>query len=320
MSNTTKIPFSFCRIKRAADFLGVSTDDLLSLALSEKITLCVRLDGLKSFIFVDGCVADLTDWYLSLSVNNSVSAPAKNISKYSSFSIDRIACDKENGDPTFHPWFYQSEQDGCSSNETSESHKGRAFGLWVPQLRVINSILTYGKSSLFLNGSFGLYRTDEIAPPLCLIPLPLNHDEIYSGEKDDELQCHEEQYPDIAITENDLWITSEQVRELLKYNGDYCDLPNNSLYGAYPAAEFMTGAKKINHLTEHHATNREKLFKSAIYLLSKYPDECRGERKEISPEKWRDCISSHKDEIPPLAITNEEVILKHLRAAANGKV
>ena len=54
MSDTARIPFSFCRIRRAADFLGVSTTDLLSLAVSEKITLCVRLDGLKSILWVDG--------------------------------------------------------------------------------------------------------------------------------------------------------------------------------------------------------------------------------------------------------------------------
>jgi len=70
---------------------------------------------------------------------------------------------------------------------------------------------------------------------------------------------------------------------------------------------------------ERHAVHRENLFKSAISLLSKYPDECRGARKEISPEKWRDCIFNHINEIPPLQINNEQVILKHLRSAVNGK-
>jgi hypothetical protein len=70
---------------------------------------------------------------------------------------------------------------------------------------------------------------------------------------------------------------------------------------------------------ERHAVNREDLFKSAIFLLSKYPNECRGSKKEISPEKWRDCIFNHLNEIPPLQINNEQVILKHLRSAVNGK-
>lgn len=318
MSDTTKIPFSFCRIKRAADFLGVSTDDLLSLAVSEKITLCVRLDGLKSVLWIEGNATELIDWYLSLSTNNSVLASARNISKYTSFAIDRVSYDQENDDTIFHPWFYQSQlAEGSSSSEKSQSHQGRAFGLWVPQLPVINSVLNYGKSSL-LWGSLDLYRTDETTPALCLIPLLLDYDDIYDSKEDDE--NYEEVYSDVEITENDLWITSDQVRELLKYNGDYSDLPNNTRRGVSANPQLMQEIKKVNHIAEHHATNREKLFKSAIYLLSKYPDECRGERKEISPEKWRDCILTHKDEIPPLTITNENVILKHLRSAANGKV
>ncbi|MFP2213713.1 MULTISPECIES: hypothetical protein [Enterobacter cloacae complex] len=75
----------------------------------------------------------------------------------------------------------------------------------------------------------------------------------------------------------------------------------------------------INKKSERFAIYREGLLKSAIYLLSKYPNECRGERKEISPEKWRDCIFNHLEEIPALSITNEDVMLKHLRNAVNGK-
>lgn len=98
-------------------------------------------------------------------------------------------------------------------------------------------------------------------------------------------------------------------------------------------AQDKTGAKKdssihngsisevqvINKRMERFAVDREKLLKSAIFLLSKYPLECRGERKDISPEKWRDCILNHLEEVPPLKIANEDVILKHLRSAVNGK-
>lgn len=314
MINPVKIPFSFCRIQRAAEFLGVSTDDLLSLAVSNKITLCIRLDGLNSILFVDGNVSSLTDWYLSLSANRCDRAFSHNLSKYTSFSIDRFSYDEENDEPVFHPWFYDSPKTNGASGESAVSHKGRAFGLWVPQLPVINSVLNYGKSSI-LWGALGLYCTDESTPSLCLIPLALNHDELCDSNDEG---C-EEIFPDIEITVDDLWITSEQVRELLKYNGDYSELPNCAQCGVFASPETVREMRKVNHIAEHHAVNREKLFKSAIYLLSRYPDECRGERKEISPEKWRDCIVSHKEEIPPLIITNEDVILKHLRAAANGK-
>lgn len=317
MSDTTKIPFSFCRIKRAADFLGVYVDDLLSLAVSGKITMCVRLDGLKSIIYIDGNPKNLDDWYLSLIGNDSVLAFAKNLSTYSSFAIDNLSYDEENDDSVFHPRFYQTKSaDGSDLGNQSQSHAGRAFGLWIPQTPVINGVLNYGAASISW-GSLGLYRTDEETPALCLIPSPLNHENNFETEEDDD--DYEEKYPDVNITVNDLWITAEQVRELIKHNGDFSELPNSTRCGGSHLPDLMNDIKKVNHAAEHHATNREKLFKAAIYLLSKYPDECRGERKEISPEKWRDCIQAHRNEIPPLFLTNEEVILKHLRSAANGK-
>ncbi|MBP1524781.1 hypothetical protein IVY21_22650 [Salmonella enterica subsp. enterica serovar Worthington] len=92
-------------------------------------------------------------------------------------------------------------------------------------------------------GSLGLYRTDESTPALCLIPLSLNHDDICDSEEDDE--HYEEKYPDIEITENDLWITSDQVRELLKYNGDYSDLPDSARRGISSNPDLMQEIKRL---------------------------------------------------------------------------
>lgn len=318
MSENISIPFSFCRLNRAADFLGMSNEDLLSLALSEKIILCVRLDGLNSVLLVDGKPDELDEWYLSLKNDGSVLAAANYLSKYTSFSIDRLSYDEENEQCIFHPRFYQSlDAKGNPLGNQSQSHKGRAFGLWVPQLRVINSIMNYGRSSL-LWGSLGLYRTDENTPGLCLIPLPIHSDSNDIDDEDDSDEC-EGSYPDVEIAANDLWITSEQVRKLLNHNGDYSDLPQCSDNETFLNADLVKKVNKNNQSAERHAINREKLYKYAISLLSKYPEECRGERKEISPEKWRDCIMARQNEIPPLPITNEDVILRHLRAAANNK-
>ncbi|MHA1008379.1 hypothetical protein [Enterobacter roggenkampii] len=320
MAENIFIPFSFCRITRAAEFLGITNDDLLSLAISEKITLCVRLDGLTSVLFVSGKADELGEWYLSLKRNDGALAAAKYLSKYTSFSIDRFSYDEEKDECIFHPWFYQSQDgQGNISVDHAQSHKGRAYGLWVPQLPVIESVMNYGHSPL-LWGSLGLYRTDESTPSLCLIPLTIDHDKIHEEDVEDvEDEDYEENYPDIKITANDLWITSEQVRKLLNHKGDYSDLPSCNDNDIIPNADFMHKVNKNNQNAERHAINREKLYKYAICLLSKYPEECRGERKEISPEKWRDCIMARQNEIPPLPITNEDVILRHLRAAANNK-
>ncbi|WFL67415.1 hypothetical protein [Pantoea sp. X85] len=90
-------------------------------------------------------------------------------------------------------------------------------------------------------------------------------------------------------------------------------------YDRKTSTKLINDGARESKSKERHAVNREDLFKSAIFILSKYPDECRGIKKEISPEKWRDCIFSHLNEIPPLQINNEQVILKHLRSAVNGK-
>ena len=75
--------------------------------------------------------------------------------------------------------------------------------------------------------------------------------------------------------------------------------------------------KRVNNTAEHHAKNREGLLNAAIYILAKYPSECRGERKEISPEKWTNSIIKHLGELPPIFITNEQEILRKLRLAVN---
>ncbi|XWJ89317.1 hypothetical protein ACRARH_20745 [Phytobacter ursingii] len=309
MPETIKIPFSFCRIKRAAELINIKTEDLLSLAVSGKITVCVMLDGLSSVLFVEGKADELSNWYDSLPYSDHVLAAAKIFSDYSTYSIDRLT-EHGDGEVVFHPRFYDwpAHQQGIFS---AQSHRGRAYGLWVPQTTTITGILNHGSSALMW-GSMGLCRTDDKTPTLVLVPLPPD-DAISDDEENDG-------YPEVTVTENDLWITAKQIRELLKCNGDYCDLPMIGNQSQVHRHDIIGEIKKINHLAEHHATNREKLFKSAIFLLSKYPDECRGKQKEISPDRWKDCVLAHQDEIPPLMITNEDVILKHLRSAVNGKV
>lgn len=308
MSETIKIPFSFCRIERAAELLNIKTEDLLSLAVSGKITVCVMLDGFSSLLFIDGNADELTSWYGSLPRSSQTLSSAKFLSDYSTYSIDLLT-DNGDGDIVFHPWFYDWPEEQQLGAFSAQSHRGRAYGLWVPQTPTITGILNHGSAELMW-GSLGLCRTDDKTPPLVLIPL----------SDDEENEDEEASDPKVIVTENDLWITAKQIRELLKYNGDYCDLPVTGNQNHVSRHDITGDVKAINHLAEHHATNREKLFRSAIFLLSKYPDECRGKQKEISPERWKDCVLAHQDEIPPLMITNEDVILKHLRSAANGKV
>ncbi|VEC01995.1 Uncharacterised protein [Cedecea lapagei] len=145
-----------------------------------------------------------------------------------------------------------------------------------------------------------------------------------NGRFDCELYKFEMQSKSIylsSLADSNIYLIKSDLEYLYEsmLAGDFDSVESAKRSDRATTQVFMQGIKDINHSAERHASNREKLFKSAIYLLSKYPDECRGKFKEISPEKWRDCIQKHKSEIPPLTITNEDVILKHLRTAVNAK-
>lgn len=121
-----------------------------------------------------------------------------------------------------------------------------------------------------------------------------------------------------TISKNDLYIMRADIELLYKNKGVTVNDYYHTIEGQSKEREDKQ-MKKIHGNCEYNARRREQLLMAAVYILSKYPDECRGTKKEISPEKWRNCLLSHRDEVPLLMITSEDVILKHLRAAVNGK-
>jgi hypothetical protein len=310
MTDTTKIPFSFCRIKRAAEFLGIHTDDLLSLAVYGKIILCIRLEGMKGILYLEGKPDELDSWYRALDYDYSTVSGARNVSAHTSFSIDNISLDKHN-ELINNPLFYQNGVVGSIGYNSSRSHEGRAFGLWIPGTSVINSILNHGKTFTG-EDTLKFYQADSSCPRGAMIPVDL---EKYWRKTMEYEKYYDERYVGFELTKSDLWITSEQVRSFIAHNGDCNKMPDINKQENNCQKDLIKGKPDINHMAEYHATNREQFYKAAIHLLSKYPDECRGERKEVSPEKWRDCILAHKNEIPVLTITGEDVMLRHLRSA-----
>ncbi|CAI1126359.1 hypothetical protein [Serratia fonticola] len=118
------------------------------------------------------------------------------------------------------------------------------------------------------------------------------------------------------ISRNSMYITDYEFN-ILCNGGQKIVSDQSSPSGRQPASKVEH--LDVNKRAERFAINREGLLKAAIYILSKYPSECRGEKKEISPEKWRNSIVQHQNEVPPLMVTNEEVILRQLRMAVNGR-
>lgn len=315
MPEIKRIPFSFCRIKRAAEFLDVHTDDLLSLASSGKISLCLRLDGMHSYLLMNNDIAECNEWFSSLDNENDMTV-SKKITPFSSFSIENLSSGK-GGDlivePRFLPRFYGVDDSGGAVPGQCLSNNGKAYGLWVLLGHTIKNILNTGNASMdyvyLMPCGVGVETPVEVlAPKVSFYNANDGYDDEYSHEEPPK------------ITADDLWITSGQVRLLLDYQRDWSELPDIMYDAEGGVKNFPMNNLAFNPMVEHHAKNRELLFKSAIYILSKYPDECRGERKLISPEKWMECILSHKNEIPPLMINNKDVILKHIRAAVNGKL
>ncbi|MEN4633739.1 hypothetical protein ABEG70_01445 [Pantoea agglomerans] len=119
------------------------------------------------------------------------------------------------------------------------------------------------------------------------------------------------------VSRKNMYITAYEFNLLINGGEHIYEVPSSASKRNQPSPD--VDLSSVNKRAERHAINREGLLRAAIQILSKYPEECRGERKEISPEKWRDSIFRHKNEIPPLIITNEEVILRQLRTAVNGK-
>ncbi|ECI3932528.1 hypothetical protein AHW90_03605 [Salmonella enterica subsp. enterica] len=74
--------------------------------------------------------------------------------------------------------------------------------------------------------------------------------------------------------------------------------------------------KKVHGNAERHATNREQVLKVAIGVLADYPDDCRGPKKDPSPEKWTAAILKHAKDYPPLFL-GKESIEKNLEEAVN---
>lgn len=288
-----KIPFSFCRIKRAAEFLNMHTSDLLSLAVAEKISLCVRLNGLDSILSLGGNVNDLEEWYLSLSYDNSVLARARNISTYTSFSIDNMSSN-DNLEPVFHPLFYKARYGDDSFDENwSHSHRGRAYGLWIPPSRTINSILSDGK--VYTGGqALGFYKTNENSPDGVLFPLTKNEAVERDSEKDDDNNegddNYEEIYEKFELTESDLWITANTVRRLIDFNGDYFNLEHcDSGVSDDSKINFKHG-DSIHHSAERHAGNREQVLMAALRLREQqnnvFEECCRKPNGDINFSAW----------------------------------
>ncbi|ENY2650004.1 hypothetical protein ACFWZE_002299 [Salmonella enterica] len=68
-----------------------------------------------------------------------------------------------------------------------------------------------------------------------------------------------------------------------------------------------TFAVRVHGNAEHNAIKREQVLKVAIGVLADYPDECRGPKKDPSPEKWTEAVFKYASEYPPFFLEYDTV-------------
>lgn len=74
-------------------------------------------------------------------------------------------------------------------------------------------------------------------------------------------------------------------------------------------------AIKIHKNAERNAQQRERLYMQAIRVLVDHPDECKGERGELTQSAWAKAIIAHFPDYGYPGINNEETIVRLLRGA-----
>ena len=255
-----KIPFKYCRIERAAQFLNCEIEDLLTLGLENKITINVKLNGGRSYLIVGSNVSDAEKWIDTKVPLADTSMRQVSITDYSIFKFDTLDIDDSNDDIKVNvkPLFKPIDR----SDDVSVSCEGRAYGLWRLKYEIDDLLcnkVAYLNSPVFIPT---LPEGDNLASQLLFI-----HDQ--DCEPDDD----NEEYEDVfynRITDKDLWITAFDVRRLLDCNGDYHTL--ESLNTVKQVANMESKLQTIHPVTNRHASNREEILIAAIRFKEEQPN------------------------------------------------
>ncbi|HCR3434794.1 hypothetical protein [Morganella morganii] len=253
-----KIPFKYCRISRAADFLNCRVEDLLTLGLENKININLMLDSVSSIMIMDMPLTEAEKWRTTLSYSYHLCTGANAISEYSSFKFDILSVDSDDN-PIFKPYFI--DDDGITI-----SCIGRAYGLWR-LTRCLDDLINYGVAYVECT-NFVPCSPQENSPFIQLITGVERNTDDNSIEDD----CEDDDYCESAdsgnrITDKDVWITGHDIRRLLDCDGDYFKMPSlNEIKNVN--SELQVAHPVINR----HAKNREEILIAAIRFKEEQPN------------------------------------------------
>ncbi|MGN5575906.1 hypothetical protein [Enterobacter sp. Lyrl_3] len=267
----TKIPFSYCRIERAALLLGCDVSDLLNLGITKKISICLNLFGVRSVLYMRGDSEASTKWFNNRPRKATTSLIGHDITEFSRMNIFKLDYNPDTEETFAIPIFGQDTEVGCFSSI------GKAYGLWRlwGGLEEIQNFGEYAISGFELTPC----HPENDNPVIQLL---------MTGEVTDEDDEDGDGEPlNIKITANDLWVTAYDVRRLLDCNGDYHLLLENSVV-ENPSTLSNTDA--VHHSAERHARNREQILMVAMRFKEEqqnaFNESCRKTDGTINYSAW----------------------------------
>lgn len=304
-----KIPFKYCRIERAAQFLNCEIEDLLTLGLENKITINVKLNGGRAYLIVGSDVSNAEKWIDKKVPLSETSIQQVSITDYSIFKFDTLDIDDSNDDikVNFKPLFKRVDR----LDDLSISCEGRAYGLWRLRHEIddlLNDKVVYLNSPTLIPT---LPECDNLSSQLLFI-----HNQDCEPDEDSE------EYQDVfynRITDKDLWITAFDVRRLLDCNGDYHTLESLNTVNKMPNLE--SKLQTIHPTKARHDHNRELILNAALRLLIEQPnlinDFCRKKDGSINYSAFARELKERTSFFPngESPIKTEEAIARYLSNA-----
>lgn len=275
-----KIPFSYCRIDRAARLLECEVDDLMSLGAMHKISLCLNLYRAKSMLYVRSDADSATKWFDSLGSGNL--GEGNKITEFSRLHLFSNRYDSDADSICCVEKFEQLIDGGCISKP------GLAYGLW----RLTNDLdvlQLYGEKE-FSWCDLSPCFPESSNPAIQLILL--GDADTEQSLDDENVDFNEEEKYNISI--NDLWVTAYDIRRLLDCSGDYHLLDVSKFDESK-----LHKVNKDNiphHSAERHARNREQVLMAALRFKEEqsnvFNDTCRKLDGSINFSAWaRELIS-----------------------------
>lgn len=276
-SKDIKIPFSYCRIERAANLLECEVDDLLNLGVTKKISLCLNLFDARSVLYVRGDTDTATKWFNGLGKKSTTSLMGNSVTEFSRMHLYSYDYDEETDESVCIPNFGDASQNGCFSSI------GKAYGLW----RIWSGLEELQNFGEYIVGGCELSPCHPTEGTLAtqLLLIADDYDEI---SDDDQEEVNDEVQFKKKITTCDLWITSYDIRRLLNCNHDYSALSSED--DGIVNIKGVNNIENIHHSAERHARNREQVLMVAMRFKEEqknvFNESCRKSDGTINYSAW----------------------------------